>query len=48
MNQTTIIEENQKLRNDIEFLERKYRESKKENLILRKESTDLKKNLEGF
>lgn len=46
MKQTNPIEEYQKLKNDNEYLERKFEEVKKENLELRKEIQFLKKNLE--
>lgn len=48
MKQTNPIEENQKLKNDNDYLERKFKEVKKENIELRKENEFLKKNLEKF
>ena len=42
------IEESQKLKDDIDFLKIKYKEVKKENLKLRKENSELKKNLDNF
>ena len=48
MKKTNPIEENQKLKNDIEFIKLKFKETKKENLMLRKENAELKKNLDSF
>lgn len=48
MKQTNPIEENQKLKIDKEYFERKFKEVKKENLELRKENEILKKNLANF
>lgn len=48
MKQTNLIEENQKLKNDKEYLERKFKEVKKDNLELRKENEFLKKNLDSM
>lgn len=42
------IEENQKLKDDNDFLKIKYKRVRKENLELRKEIKELKKNLECF
>jgi hypothetical protein len=48
MKQTNIIEENQILKNDIEFFRQKFMKAKKENQRLMKEIVDLKKNLDNF
>lgn len=48
MKQKNLIEENQKLKKDIEYFKEKYREIRKENLDLRKEIEILKKNLDNF
>lgn len=48
MKQTNLIEEYQELKNDNEYLERKFKEVKKENLDLRKEIEFLKKNLDSM
>lgn len=48
MKKINPIEEIQKLRDDIEFFKRKFKEAKKENLMLRKEIAELKKNLDSF
>ena len=42
------IEENQKLRTDIEYLKEKFKEVKVENSMLRKENEFLKKNLDNM
>ena len=44
----SLIEENQKLKINIEFLKRKFKEAKKENRMLREEIAELKKNLDSF
>ncbi len=48
MKSTNPIEENQKLREDNEYLTRKFKEAKKENRMLREEVAELKKNLDSF
>ena len=48
MKKTNPIQEIQKLSEDSEFFKRKFKEAKKENLILRKEVEFLKKNLESM
>jgi len=48
MKQKNIISEVQKLENDLEFYKQKYSEVKEENLKLKKEVEDLKKNLANF
>lgn len=48
MKKTNPIEEIQKLKDDSEFFKQKFKEAKKENLMLRKEVEFLKKNLESM
>lgn len=48
MKQTNLIEENQKLKNDKEYFERKFKEVRRENSGLRKENEFLKKNLDNM
>jgi len=48
MKKTNPIKEIQKLREDNDFFKRKFKEAKKENLMLRKEVEFLKKNLESM
>jgi cell division protein FtsB len=42
------IEENQKLKSDVEYERQKRKEAEKENMMLRKEIAELKKNLDAF
>ena len=48
MKQKNPIEENQKLRTDIEYIKEKFKEVKVENSMLRKENEFLKKNLDNM
>jgi len=48
MKQTNPLEENQKLKIDKEYFEKKFKEVKKENIALKKEIEILKKNLDSF
>jgi hypothetical protein len=48
MKSANPIEESQRLRDDVEFFKRKFKEAKRENKTLRNEIIELKKNLDSF
>ena len=48
MKKTNLLEENQNLKSDVNFLKKKHKKAKKRIRKLEKENADLKKNLENF